>query len=181
MVQLQLFLFLLLRLVFQGQKSRKFRFFLSLNIDFLVFSYSSYLRCGWQEHVSNDNRPKVIQCQKNAVFQPTRIVLKQECVHCDKGNLLKGIDIKTLQKRAYSQRHYIEVMQGGIFSRKRHLESLKLVTKFQRFLFHYLTIMLCNFLVRTQQQKLLIIGPKFLTSPNLIFCSIKLPPCATSL
>ena len=99
MVQLQLFLFLLLRLVFQGQKSRKFGFFLSLNIDFLVFSYSSYLRCGWQEHVSNDNLPKVIQCQKNAVFQPTRIVRKQECVHCDKGNLLKGVDKKNVRKK----------------------------------------------------------------------------------
>ena len=69
-----------------------------MNIVFLVFSYSSYFRCGWQEHVYKNNRPKEIQCQKNAVFQPTRIVRKQECVHCDKGNLLKGFDKKTVRR-----------------------------------------------------------------------------------
>ena len=73
-----------------------------MNIVFLVFSYSSYFRCGWQEHVYKNNRPKEIQCQKNAVFQPTRIVRKQECVHCDKGNLLKGFDKKNVKKRTYS-------------------------------------------------------------------------------
>ena len=73
-------------------------YYVSLNIVFLVFSYSSYFRCGWQEHVNNDNRPKAIHCQKNSVFQPTRIVRKQECVHCDKGNLLKGIDKKNVRK-----------------------------------------------------------------------------------
>ena len=40
--------------------------------------------CGWGQHVNNDNHPEVIRCQKNAVFQPTRIIHKKKCDHCDK-------------------------------------------------------------------------------------------------
>ena len=63
-----------------------------------ILFYSSYLKCGWEQHVYKNNRPQEIQCQKNSVFQPTRIVRKQECVHCDKGNLLKGIEKKNVRK-----------------------------------------------------------------------------------
>ena len=87
-----------------------------MNIVFVVSSYSSYLRCGWEEHVKNDNRPEPIHCQKNSVFQPTRIVRKQDCVHCDKGNLLKGIDKKNVSKEDI---HTANIYSGNWDTRKK--------------------------------------------------------------
>ena len=60
---------LVIRCDILGQNNLIF-FYISL---YCFYYYRHYYECGWHQHVFKDNKPELKTCEKNAVYQPSKI------------------------------------------------------------------------------------------------------------